>query len=420
MKPTKQSKIIGQPSTEADGPELVMQQIVEAASLPLSKAVTMPRAAYISDAFFQLETERIFSAEWMCVGHVSQVKSPGSYATVDLLGHPLVIVRGQDDGIRVLSRVCPHRGTDIFDQCFGQPQSGVTQKLVCPYHAWAFDLTGELKAAPEMHKSEGFEKSDWRLAEFRSGVWEGFIFVNLDGQAAPLAEQYEGLHSQVAAWNMKDMEVVISMDWECDFNWKVMIENWMEPYHHIGIHKETIQPDMPARMTKTESEHPHFFQCHLYFRKDLAETIREAAKIGDALDGFKPISALSVEQQVEWGLFLGYPCFMILTARDRVLWYRLEPLSANRCRLITTTMVSKEAISQPDFSTVLESATKLLSDFHSEDMQVNAAVQHGLRSSHAVRGRLSYLEEPIWLFQRYLAARLQRSHPQNLRLQSAA
>jgi phenylpropionate dioxygenase-like ring-hydroxylating dioxygenase large terminal subunit len=102
---------------------------------------------------------------------------------------------------------------------------------------------------------------------------------------------------------------------------------------------------------------------------------------------------------------------MVLTAPDRVIWYRLQPESADRCRLLTTILVTRESLQQPDYSDRLASETQMLREFHIEDMLVNSAVQSGLRSRHAVRGRLSHLEEPIWLIQRYLAARTGGSYP---------
>src|SRR6185436_20920646 len=106
-----------------------------------------------------------------------------------------------------------------------------------------------------------------------------------------------------------------------------------------------------------------------------------------------------------------YPCFMFLTMRDRVLWYRLLPISAERCKLTTSMLVMPENMRNPNFADLVESESRMLRDFHLEDMLVNTAVQRGLRSRKAVRGRLSHLEEPIWLIYRYLAARVQGHYP---------
>jgi len=393
-------------SSPRDDLDTIAQQVQHAASLPLEEATTLPRASYLSQGFFEMEEEKVFRANWMCVAHVSQLRNPGDYLNIELLGEPLIVVRGEDDKIRVLSRVCPHRATDIMHPAFDGPSKGSISKLVCPYHAWGFKLDGQLFAAPEMDKSAGFDINDWRLEEYRSTVWEGFVFVNLDGQAGDLDKQFGQFRQAIQAWNIADLEVALSMEWECDFNWKVMIENWMEPYHHIGIHSQSIQPTMPARMTHTEPAHPHFFHCHLHFRKKIADEVREAALENKALDGFTPIPNLSVDQQIEWGLFLGYPCLMVMTSRDRVFWYRLQPISADKCRLTTYKLVSKEAMEAPDYAERLEEAKTLLVDFHSEDMQVSKALYTGLASSSVVRGRLSYLEEPIWQFQRFLSSQL--------------
>lgn len=389
-------------------PAALVRQILETAALPLERAATLPKEVYLDEGFFEFEAREILAREWLCVAHVSRLKQAGDYVALDLLGEPLLAVRGKDDQVRVLSRVCPHRGVDILHSCFGEPRAGTTRSLRCPYHAWVFDFDGSLLAAPEMQRAEGFRPADWRLPALRSAIWQGFVFVNLSGDAEPLAELYAQFAERVAPWELADMEVAIELDWECEFNWKVMIENWTESYHHLGAHHDTLQLSAPARTTWTEPAHPHYIHCHLPFRPRLVEEIGEAHAQGRRLPGFAPVPGLSVEQQAEWGLFLGYPCFMLLTMYDRALWYRLEPLSAGCCRLKTMTLVRREALDEPDYPATLESETKMLIDFHLQDMQVNTAVQQGLHSRHAVRGRLSHLEEPVWLIQRYLAGHLRR------------
>jgi phenylpropionate dioxygenase-like ring-hydroxylating dioxygenase large terminal subunit len=90
-----------------------------------------------------------------------------------------------------------------------------------------------------------------------------------------------------------------------------------------------------------------------------------------------------------------------------VIWYRLQPISAAHCRLTTTTLIARENAALENYADILAAETKMLRDFHMEDMEVNEAVQRGLSSRHVRRGRLSHLEEPVWQFHRQLAARLQ-------------
>ena len=395
----------------SEGVARIREQIIEAAALPLSQAITTTPAAYVDEAYFRYEAETILEAGWMCVAHVSQLKTRGSYVAIDLLDEPILVIHGSDGAIRALSRVCAHRAMDIMPEADAYPRSGTTPLLMCPYHHWTYTLDGRVKGCPEMHRADGFRKSDWRLAEFRCEVWQGFVFVNLDGTAGPLAEQYADFATLIAPWRTQEMEIVISMEWDCPFNWKVMIENWMESYHHMGIHNATLNTIMPAQGTWAEPEHPYFAHCHLPYASDPSNEIREADEAGRPLPGFRPIPGLSFEQKTEWGLYLGYPCFMFLTTRDRVIWYRLQPVSAGRCKLLTTTLVSKESLPAPDLAETIARETKMLRDFHVEDMTVNAAVQRGLRARKAARGRLSHLEEPVWLIQRFLAARAQGTYP---------
>jgi phenylpropionate dioxygenase-like ring-hydroxylating dioxygenase large terminal subunit len=400
-----------------DHPNLarIRQQVIEAASLPLARATTLPRQAYTDEDWFRTEADAVLGAGWICVAHVSQLRAPGQYVRLDLLDEPLLVIRDHAQGgsgeIRVLSRVCPHRAMDIMPDNMAFPAEGSAKSLVCPYHRWSFGFDGQLKGCPEMQRAEGFDKRDWHLAAIRSEILEGFVFVNLDANASPLAEQFAELGALLAPWNCADMELAIQLEWDCDFNWKVMVENWMESYHHLGAHHSTLHPYMPAQDTWTEPEHPHFVRCHLPYAPELAEQVRVAASGGAPIEGFRPVPGLPLERQQEWGLYVGLPCFMVLTVRDRVIWYRLQPISAGRCKLLTTTLVTREATEAPDYAQTLERETRMLRDFHLEDMQVNTAVQHGLRSSRVVRGRLSHLEEPIWLMQRYLASRLQGACP---------
>jgi phenylpropionate dioxygenase-like ring-hydroxylating dioxygenase large terminal subunit len=384
----------------------IVNDIIATAALPLNHAQTLPRLAYIDEAYFAHEAAQVLHAGWLCVGHVSQVSVPGAVLPIDLLGEPIMLVRGNDNVIRALSRVCPHRSSDLMLGGEASDCNASRRVLTCPYHRWNFALDGKLIGAPYMQEAAGFDRVDWRLSAIRSAVWEGFVFVNLDGSAPPLDTHYEALTSIVAPWELADLELVISMEWECNFNWKVMVENWIESYHHLGPHTKTLNPFMPAQDTWTEPPNPAFIYAHLPMTGRNAEPMLEAIRNGDAGTGFLPLSGVPLARQPEWSLFVGFPCFMLLLARDRAIWYRLQPISAERCKLTTTTLVSRDSLSAPDYAVTLSAETKMLRDFHLEDMTVNEAVQRGLRSRHSSQGRLSHLEEPVWQFHRLLAAHM--------------
>lgn len=402
----------------------ILDEIARAADLPLEESITLPAQAYTSQEFFDWEVSTIFRKEWLALGHVSQIPQNGDFLNVDLLGEPLLIIRDKSGEVRIHSRVCPHRGMDIMPPGFGhdghhpaevregKSGCGHTRLLLCPYHSWTFELDGKLKACPEMQEAKGFNRDQWALKTYRCEIWNGFIFVNLDGDAPKtVAEQYAGLGRHLEKWNLADMELVFAREWDCPFNWKVLTENFMESYHHAGAHSKTLQPMMPAKDTWTEQEKPHYIRCHLPLKPALRETITDMETAGERWDIFPPLPGVTGEARYEWGLFLGYPSFKFLVTADMAVWYRTQPLGPDRLKLTTTLLVPKSTVQHPDYDAMLAKGTAQAVAFHLEDMEVCMAVQRGYYSSGYQRGRLSHLEMSIWLIQRYLAARSRGTWP---------
>ncbi len=401
----------------------IQRGIAEVAELPLNRARTLPAQAYTSEEFFDWENTHLLRGGWQCVAHVSQIPQPGDFLNLDLLGEPLIVVRGKDGLVRVLSRVCPHRAMDIMPEGFGydghgpaeaKPDAagcGHTRIFLCPYHAWTFELDGGLKACPEMQQAEDFARDDFRLKPFRSETWLGFVFVNLDGQAPPFADGLPEMAADLAAYHPAEMKLVVAREWDCSFNWKVLVENFMESYHHLGIHHRTLQPMMPARDTWTEQERRHYVRAHLPYKDSVREEYQAFAERGDFSEDLPPVPGISGAQQSEWGLFLVHPTFLLATAPDRLIWYRLQPLGPNRLKLLTTTLVPASVVERENFPHLRDKAARLMTEFHLEDMEVCTAVQRGLYASGWQQGRLSHLEMPVWLFYRYLAARIRGVWP---------
>lgn len=402
----------------------ILEEIQRTADLPLSQSTTLPSQAYTSQEFFDWEIEHLFKNDWYAVAHISQLPLAGDFINLDLLGEPLIAVKDKEGHYRVLSRVCPHRAMDIMPPGFGHDGHspaevregttgcGKTRFFLCPYHFWTFELDGRLKACAEMGGAEGFDRNDWGLKEFRSELWNGFLFVNISGTAEDtVAERYAHLHDSIANWKAGEMQLVAANEWDCAFNWKVLAENFMESYHHAGAHSKTLQPMMPARDTWTEEEHPYHIRCHLPMKEALREEIRSAEAEGKQWDLLPPIAGLTEAERYEWGLVLGFPLFTFVTTPDSLIWYRIEPLGPDRLKLLTTILVPPGTVADPKFPEMLPAAIQAGIEFHLEDMEVCMAVQRGLSTAGYQRGRLSHLEMPIWLIQRFLAARARGTWP---------
>lgn len=382
------------------------ESILAAAALPRGRSESLPAGAYRDPFFAGFEKREIFSREWISLCHVSQLRQPGDFVRVDLADEPLLVIRGKDGAIRVLSRTCRHRGMDVMPTGFGHPDEGNRRVILCPYHLWSYDLTGKLVGAPEMQHAEGFDRSEVCLHAFRSEVWEGFVFVDLSGMAMPLHDKLADLKSRfLGKWDMGSAELVWSAHWDCPFNWKVLVENFMECYHHLGAHRKTLEPFLPARGCWTEPENPHFSAMHLPLKESMQDEIRLS---GVADTAFPVFPGLSLEDCVEWSIYLVYPNGLFFHAPDRFYWYRILPTGPESSALVTTMFVHPSATEAPGYRETLEREIQAGIDFHLEDMEMCTATQRGLASAGYFPGRLSHLEETIWQFQRWIAAVIRR------------
>ena len=381
--------------------------ILATAAKPREQSITLPATAYTDPAFHEFENAAIFGKEWISLCHISQIPKAGDFVRVDLCGAPMLVVRGKDMAVRVLSRTCRHRGMDLMPSGFGHPDEGNKRVILCPYHLWSYDLGGKLVGAPEMQQAEGFDRSEVCLHEFRSEIWEGFVFATLSADIAPLAEKYARFREQfVGKWNMADGDLVWSAHWECDFNWKILLENFMEAYHHMGAHMKTLEPFLPARGCWTEPYDLEFSAMHLPLKDSMKEQILAT---GDPGTPFPIFPGLAIHDCVEWAVYLGFPNFLLFSAPDRIYWYRLLPTGPQTCTLMTTMIVTKAAKELPNYEDILKKEIQGGIDFHMEDMEVCVATQRGMNSVGHAPGRLSHLEEPIWQFEKYLAEVIRRS-----------
>ena len=182
---------------------------------------------YTDPEVFKIETNGLLARTWQFAGHASQLKETGDYFTFDMAGESLFCIKGRDGEIRTFYNVCQHRAHQLVS---GQ---GQTRVVVCPYHAWTYELTGELRAGPNIKAVEGFDKSSICLTSVRTEVFLGFIFVNLDNDAKPMDEWFPNVRTELESY-IPHWDTLAPLEWveipeNC--NWKVSVENYSECYH---------------------------------------------------------------------------------------------------------------------------------------------------------------------------------------------
>lgn len=201
-----------------------------------SKSFTIPARFYHDPEIYQMEKSAIFYRNWWFAAHRSQLSEPGNFVTTKVFDQDVVIVRARDHTLKAFYNVCQHRGHRLVEG------SGKKHVLTCPYHAWAYDLGGNLRSARHTERMDGFNACEFALKPVRVEDYCGLVFVNLDLDAIPFADQAEGLGDEIRHYCPEVEQMVFAQrdTYTVESNWKVLIDNFLECYHCGPAHKDFV------------------------------------------------------------------------------------------------------------------------------------------------------------------------------------
>jgi choline monooxygenase len=358
---------------------------------PLAEASTLPPWAYTSEEFYRKEVETIWMREWNFFGRADRIPDAGDYFSVDLVGVPVIVVRGKDGEVRAFSNSCRHRGAAMLRG------DGNCNAIRCPYHSWAYDFEGKLIVAPEMEQTPGFSMEDFPLVPLKLELWAGFIFINFDENARPLKDHLGNLPDVLSTYGYESMRCVRRKEYTLESNWKIYVENAMEAYHVSTVHRSTLsrQKGVFPTVVPAQGEWMALHKEHEGTR---------ALLTGDT--GFPRIPTL--EGNAAKGSYypLIFPSTMFGSTVDCMWWLELQPLSAAKTRLIVGSCFPKEVTERPDFDEVVERYYKRWDISIPEDNEISALQQIGLASPFSRPGRLSHAEPLVHVFNNWVLDRV--------------
>jgi phenylpropionate dioxygenase-like ring-hydroxylating dioxygenase large terminal subunit len=190
---------------------------------------------YWSKAFAQREWDRIWTRTWQIAGVARQLAKAGDYITTTLGRETILCTRAEDGRTRAFYNVCQHRGMQLMDA-----EQGNARRLVCPYHGWAYNMLGELKAVPdEPDFIHGSPCGKANLVEIPCEVWAGFVWYNMDPACPSLRSFLGPIADQIDTYPMDDMVRTHWVTINGDFNWKLIQDNFNESYHVPFVHPQT-------------------------------------------------------------------------------------------------------------------------------------------------------------------------------------
>jgi phenylpropionate dioxygenase-like ring-hydroxylating dioxygenase large terminal subunit len=197
-----------------------------------ARSMSLRAAAYLDPEWLDLDQRAVFGRTWQWVCHVEKLRAPGSYVTATVAGMPIAVVRDEAGRVRAFYNVCKHRAHELLSG------SGTTGTIVCPYHAWVYDLDGGLRRARHTGRMPDFDRTRIHLDRIQVEEFGGFVYVNLDPAASPLAEQAPDLAAEIARWapDVADLTFAKRLTYDVRSNWKNVIDNFLECYHcHVAI-----------------------------------------------------------------------------------------------------------------------------------------------------------------------------------------
>ena len=361
-------------------------------SVPFEQARAMPPSVYTSTDFLKRELSDIFSKDWFCVGRASALSKPGDYVTLDLAEQPIIVLRDGQGELKAMSNVCRHRMSTLLEG------RGNARSIVCPYHAWTYNLDGSLRGAPAMTLNEGFCKENYKLPQVRCEEWLGWAFVTLNPDANPVADELIKVEELVGDYDMANYTETFFETHVWDTNWKVLAENFMESYHLPVCHAGTI-----GGLSKLEEmvcpPGEDAFNYHTILKDDSLK-IAMAHEKNTRLQG---------DRRRMTYLLAIYPSLLI-TLTPGYFWYlTLHPEGVGKVRIGFGGGMSKDYVDDPDAKANFTQLKTLLDEVNVEDKGCTEKVYRGLCSSAAEPGHLSDLERPNYHFAQYINKRLREA-----------
>ena len=329
----------------------------------------LPGAAYTSESFFTLESERIFTDSWVFAGFAHELSRAGDVVPVTVAGRPLLIVRDAEHRIRAFHNVCRHRNLKLVDA-----PGHAGRAIRCPYHSWTYGLDGALLLTPYFGGREpravppGFDRRCHGLAPVRAATWHDWVFVNPSGSAPPIEEFVAPLRNRLEGVDLTRLHHVVTIDFgEVAANWKLIVENFIEPYHVQFVHGGTTEQPLVDHYTVNE---PGCLGCAVDVSGEAArdDTLSEDSRYLTLFPNF--VFGLYLPDQV--GVQLNVPLAPGRTLQRRAI-YSLEPESR--------------------LAGCAEQLAKLWRAVHAEDHAMLERLQQGRASEAAAGGGVL---SPVW------------------------
>ena len=367
---------------------------------PIEQANGLPNACYVDENMHAKEADAIFKQGWAAIGFGCDVPKPGCVYPVELLGIPLLRVRTKNNEVHVVENVCRHRGMMLVEE-----PAQLNGPITCPYHAWSYDLEGQLKATPHVggpniHKDETVICEDLSLNRVKSALWRDVVFINLSGIAPefaeiarPLRERWAEFETDIYSGGADSMFTL-----EVDCNWKLAVENYCEAYHLPFIHPGLNSYSRLEDHYNILDEQSYAGQGSYVFKPQLDENGRS----------FPVFAGLSTKWDTAAEYCAFFPNVLFGVHKDHCYAILLIPNGQGKTEERVSIYYADKAALAPEYAEMRATNTRLWKGIFIEDIGVVEGMQRGRYAPSYDGGKFSpKMDTPTHHFHKWVAGQMQ-------------
>ena len=362
--------------------ENILDTLAKTTAQPMDKAQALPFPSYIDKSVFELEKKKIFHRDWIFICSEKELPNTGDYLAFFLAEEPVMLIRGDDNTLRAFGNICRHRGTLLNEEGFGN-----TPRMVCPYHAWTYNLQGECIATPYAENEEVDNKCH-SLSNFSIEIWNELVFINLADNAPPISQKLSGIQKYLELFGVTKFTETIG-EQECETwkaNWKLAVENAMESYHLFKVHSQTLEKITPTKEA-------------FYLETSGDWTITGGHMREEKKSFFSWLSNSERDIYSNYILISLPPSFVGILTYESFDWISILPKNQYEC------VVRGCSRREPGY-TLSADEKYFVQAFLAEDKKICERIQSGMTATHSVGGKLLNIERVVVDFHNYLSMRL--------------
>ncbi len=367
----------------------------------------LPADAYFDPRHYERELQRIWYRNWVYVGRSSDIARVRAFRTFELGDQKIFLVRDDQGVLQGFHNTCRHRGAALCREPEGVMRTG---SIICPYHAWVYNLQGNLLRTSSKAHASGFDVADYPLYKISVREWNGFVFVALTDNPPPFEKNFDLPLNRLDTWPLQELVVGHTLLKIIQSNWKIFWENYNECLHCPSVHPQLSQlVPIYGRGLLEERDDPQW-SAHA---ADPDPKFKGGLRRGAAtwsLDGKTtgiPFPRLSEADRQAGHIYMtSLPSVFLVGHVDYVRVVRLLPLGPERTELRVEYLFSPQTLADPNFD--IRNVVDFTNTVMTEDAQVCELNQLGLRAGPHVRGVVMPEEYVIRQFHEWVRAELAR------------